>query len=257
MIICNDKFTVYIHINNINGKMYAGITGQDPVARWKNGYGYKDCAKFYNAINKYGWDNFSHEIFAKNLTEEEAKNMEMLLIKELDLQNDLYGYNINAGGTDCSLAEETKCKIDNALRGRKYSDEKRKIYSEAHKGLKLSPEHVKAISEANRGRPRTEKELLAAKRNGNKMSGDNHWTRRLGIKQETKEKIANTLKDYYSEHEMHEATGKKKVQCIESGVTYSSIEEASKALNICRSQISEACVGVKRKTAGKCHWKFV
>ena len=48
---------------------------------------------FWNAIQKYGWDNFQHEIIASGLTSEEAGHMEQLLIKELNLANKDYGYN--------------------------------------------------------------------------------------------------------------------------------------------------------------------
>lgn len=257
MIISNDTFKVYAHINKINGKMYVGITKQPVLNRWKNGTGYKESPIFSKAIAKYGWDNFDHEIIADKLTEKEAMMMEYFLIQTLKLQDDQYGYNMKNGGTECSLAEETKIKIGNALRGRKYSDEKRKIYSEAHKGKSLSSSHAKAIAKANKGRPRTENEKIAAKNNGIKMSGDNHWTRRLGIKEETKKKISATLHEYYKTHESHKATNKKSILQLETGIVYESIEDAANKTNIWRSSISEAAVGIKRKTAGGFHWEFV
>ena len=37
-----NTWTVYAHINKINGKIYIGITGRDPKNRWgHNGYKYK------------------------------------------------------------------------------------------------------------------------------------------------------------------------------------------------------------------------
>lgn len=55
-----NNWCVYMHTNNINGKRYIGIS-QNPKRRWKNGNGYK-TQLFGKAINKYGWDNFTHEI---------------------------------------------------------------------------------------------------------------------------------------------------------------------------------------------------
>lgn len=257
MVIENGYFNVYVHTNKINGKMYVGITKRNVQQRWKNGFGYVDSPYFYNSIQKYGWDNFDHEIISSNLTEEEAMHMEELLIKELHLTDDIYGYNIKNGGTNCSLSEETKQKIGDALRGRKHNEEIRKMQSEIKKGKKLSPEHCAAISKGNKGRPRTEKEMAAAKIHGDKMRGDNHWTRRLGIKEETKSRISQSMRAYLSKNGQHEGIGKKKVLCVETRTVYDSIESAAKSLNICRSQISEACVGIKRKTAGNYHWKFV
>ena len=55
-----DNYTVYKHTSP-NGKVYIGITCKPTKARWKNGKGYKNNDYFYNAILKYGWENFSHE----------------------------------------------------------------------------------------------------------------------------------------------------------------------------------------------------
>ena len=81
----NDRtWTVYIHTNNINGKKYVGITSRDVKLRWQNGLGYKKCY-FANAIQKYGWDNFSHEIVYENLSKEEAFLKEKELIENIKL----------------------------------------------------------------------------------------------------------------------------------------------------------------------------
>ena len=61
------------------------------------GKGYKRNY-FTNAINKYGWDNFQHIIIAKGLSEDEAKWLEMELIRLWDTTNQNNGYNILSGG---------------------------------------------------------------------------------------------------------------------------------------------------------------
>lgn len=98
MIIYNDNYTVYVHINKTNNKMYFGITKQKPEDRWLNGKGYLYNLHFTNAIKKYGWNGFEHEIIASHLTQEEACNMEKLLIKTFHTNNKLYGYNQDEGG---------------------------------------------------------------------------------------------------------------------------------------------------------------
>lgn len=92
-----ENYTVYIH-NFPNGKSYVGITGQLPEKRWKNGWGYKHQPYLFQAIQKYGWDNIEHFIFASNLTKEEAENMEQILISKLNTLDEKYGYNIAIGG---------------------------------------------------------------------------------------------------------------------------------------------------------------
>ena len=92
----NNNYSVYVHISPSN-KYYVGITKLKPSQRWgKNGCGYKKQG-FYNAIQKYGWDNFEHEIIAEHLTEEEACNMEIALIKALNSDGE-NGYNNHCGG---------------------------------------------------------------------------------------------------------------------------------------------------------------
>lgn len=89
------SWTVYAHISP-NGKMYVGITSQKPENRWGNGLNpYRSNSHFCNAIRKYGWKNFKHEIIASGLTSEEAGHMEQLLIEKLDLTNPEKGYNIS------------------------------------------------------------------------------------------------------------------------------------------------------------------
>ena len=87
---------LYVHTNKINNKKYVGITSMLPNERWCNGNGYKG-QKFYNAIKKYGWDNFDHEIIVEGLTEVEADYWERLYIKGLNTKIP-YGYNVTDGG---------------------------------------------------------------------------------------------------------------------------------------------------------------
>lgn len=100
----NNNWTVYIHIapkemtNKENDMYYVGITSQIPQKRWANGKGYKKNIHFWNAIQKYGWDNMEHEIVASNLTKSEACEFEKVLIKNLHSNKVQYGYNKTVGG---------------------------------------------------------------------------------------------------------------------------------------------------------------
>lgn len=89
------KWLVYTHISPSN-KYYIGITSQNVKKRWRNGNGYKDSVKFYNAIKKYGWDDFKHIVLIDNLDRETANEIEKYLISKYDTINN--GYNITEGG---------------------------------------------------------------------------------------------------------------------------------------------------------------
>nr|DAE59944.1 MAG TPA: intron associated endonuclease [Caudoviricetes sp.] len=135
MININKKYIVYKHTNKINGKIYIGITSQKPNKRWQNGYGYKDNQHFFRAIQKYGWNNFEHEIIYKDLEEEIATNKEQELIKLYNSNNSNFGYNKDNGGKTNKLTEESIEKIRQWHIGRKLSEETKRKISESHKGI--------------------------------------------------------------------------------------------------------------------------
>ena len=145
-------FTVYMHTNIINNKKYVGITSRKPEARWYNGKGYSHNNYFTNAINKYGWNNFRHEILYTGLTKEEACLKEQELIKFYKSNQHKYGYNLESGGRYCKINELTKLKISRASKGRKLSEEQKRKISQTERGKKVSKETRKRISEANKKR---------------------------------------------------------------------------------------------------------
>ena len=93
-----ENYKVYAHINKENGKAYIGISKQNLKTRWgKNGKGYSQQPKFYNAIQKYGWDNFIHCVLIENIeTQEEALDLETYYIEKYNSIDN--GYNILHNG---------------------------------------------------------------------------------------------------------------------------------------------------------------
>lgn len=171
-------FYVYVHTNKVNGKRYVGVTSQEPEERWNNGRGYtKRQPHMYNAIQKWGWENFDHEILFSNLSVDEASRIEQSLIDEWRLQDREYGYNAQSGGLiSATLSDEIKEKISAALTGRQLTEEHREKISKAkkdkplsekqqavleqikyfNKGKKFTEEHKQHLSEALTGREFTE-----------------------------------------------------------------------------------------------------
>ena len=121
----NDNNDVlYLHITP-SGKKYFGVTGIEPKQRWQNGRGYKNQPYFWNAIQKYGWNNIEHIILADDLTPEEADLFEVFFIEYYDTTNKNKGYNLEYGGRgeNKRLSEETKQKISKTQKGRTLSEE--------------------------------------------------------------------------------------------------------------------------------------
>lgn len=194
------NYTVYMHKNKINGKVYIGITKQKINSRWRKGKGYKDC-KFRNAIDKYGWDNFEHIILCQNLTKDEACNKEIELIKKYNSTNRKYGYNISTGGDSGSIGTHRKMTDEHKEKdriahlgekngmygkkgklhpsyGKRLTEEQKKKLSESlkghipwNKGKKLSDEHKLKVSIATKKamqRPEVQEKLHKPKRNNEK-----------------------------------------------------------------------------------------
>lgn len=91
-------YSVYVHINKVNGKKYVGITIQKPERRWgHNGCNYKRHPYFYASIEKYGWDNFDHIVYEVD-TKEDMYYLEQYLISYYETFNSDNGYNLSRGG---------------------------------------------------------------------------------------------------------------------------------------------------------------
>ena len=217
-------YTVYQHKNKINGKIYIGITSQKPEDRWgSQGCNYKSSPHFYSAIQKYGWDNFEHNILFTDLTKEQACLKEQELIKEYNSMNREFGYNSTSGGDIFTMNEETKQKISQAMMGNQNnlghpcSEEKKKKISNAQKGREFTEKHKQKLSEAakNRHVPCSEKK-----------------------KQTLKEK-----------------SHKKPVYCEELDKIFESVQECGRQLGIPATNISKLCNG-RGKTLKGYHLRY-
>jgi group I intron endonuclease len=152
------EYFVYMHTSP-SGKRYIGITCCAINRRWQNGYGYV-TQPFYRAIKKYGWDNFTHEILADNLTAEEAGELEQKYIAKYQSNNRKYGYNVMPGGeVGFHLSEEHKKKIGSANAGKKngmyghrYTDEEKQRIAKYWLGKKHTPESIEKMKIAQKKR---------------------------------------------------------------------------------------------------------
>jgi group I intron endonuclease len=153
------KNIVYIHTAP-SGKRYIGQTTMKPEHRWgKSGGGYKGFGKFWRAIQKYGWDNFSHQVIEVD-SPEEANYLERYLIKFYDTIKN--GYNCSPGGKNNveGISEETRQRMSDSHKGQRHTEEWKSRMSAKRRGVKKSPEHVEAMSKARLGKPRPTKRWL-------------------------------------------------------------------------------------------------
>ena len=139
-------WTIYCHINKINGKRYIGQTSRQKLnLRWKSGYGYalKDQKIFAEAIKKYRWENFNHQVLESGIkTLEEANKREKYWISYYNTwiySQNCNGYNMTEGG-DSVVHHKAWNK------GKPQSEKQKLEHSKRMSGRKLSEEHKKAIS---------------------------------------------------------------------------------------------------------------
>lgn len=85
-------YKVYLHTCP-DGMYYVGQT-RNPLLRWSaQGLMYQNNKSFYNAIQKWGWENIKHEILYDCETRSEAESLEKLFTILLDSENPKRGYN--------------------------------------------------------------------------------------------------------------------------------------------------------------------
>lgn len=118
---------IYRITNLINNKIYIGKTTRTLEARWTEHHKcYKSYIKkngttipLYNAIHKYGFNNFKIEIIEDNISNEEINNKEKYYIKYFNAQIKYDNYNVTEGGdggrTWNKLSEKEVEEIKNFL----------------------------------------------------------------------------------------------------------------------------------------------
>ena len=221
------EYIVYKHTNKINGKVYIGQTCQDPEKRWRlNGVGYKDSPKFWNAIQKYGWDNFEHEIIEEKLNSKQADEREVYWIAYYDTyNNDEKGYNMTPGGSNY---------MRKLWQNEEYRNRMKKSFSIARKKSWSNKEFA-------------ENALSILLDGLHRAWNDPDWREK---------RIQNLLNE--------KNPNSKAVINLETGLKFSTIKEASKWAGLSSvSGIGQCCKGT-RKSAGKhpitkepLHWKSI
>ena len=141
---------IYVIENQVNGKKYIGQTVTDLDCRFRRGHlseartGRRNSA-LYNAIRKYGEDNFKASVLDECSSQKELNEREKYWIKKLDTLSP-YGYNILEGGDSKTHKQETRDKISKTRRqqfaegmvpgftGKTHSAETRQILAEKSRG---------------------------------------------------------------------------------------------------------------------------
>lgn len=185
-------YSVYIHVNKVNGKKYVGVTTRQPEKRWRNGEGYKDQPHFYSSIQKYGWDSFDHYVVEVE-SSERMYELEKFYIQFYHTTDTNYGYNKSLGGESGAYLGRTKEEKIQYL----------KDYYRTHKDKwsEYYEENRDTINEKRRERYRTREEKRERVREYGKDYRERHREevrmRKKHYYENNKERLKQKQKDYY------------------------------------------------------------
>lgn len=234
-------YSIYMHKNKTNGKIYVGLTSQDVEQRWHGGNHYEHNAYFSSAIEKYGWDGFEHIVLLTGLTHDEAIQKEREYIALYHSNEHDYGYNLTPGGESYQFSDEQRKKISESVIKTKNSsqfiEKKNSIYTEEWKE-NVRQATLKAMNN------KVVKEKMRTIYNSEEWRKNNAKT--------TKQQWENT--DLLNK--IRKANGKR-VYCIELDREFYCISDIVREFNINKAVIRDCCNG-KRETDNKLHyhWRF-
>ena len=249
-----DTYRIYKHTSP-NRKVYIGVTREENLnRRWQNGKGYESCPLFWNAIQKYGWDNFTHEVIEEDVPIEQINERESYWIAFYKSNNRDFGYNIEEGGhAHRTFSDETRKKISDALKGRTKTPEHREKLRQANLGKVMSDESKAKISEAIKGRVYSEEVRvnMSIAQKKSYANGNNAFH-----SEEARKKAFMSLKGRkpspLSIQKANEAKYRA-VRDLTTGKEYKSIKDACDDTGVDRTTISRQCNGKTKKK----NWEYL
>lgn len=106
---------IYRITNLLNNKVYIGKTQRSIKERWSEHCKSSKCNKMFNAIKKYGKENFKIEEIYYSFDIDDLNQKEMFFISQYDSIEK--GYNLTFGGEGALHSKETRNKLSKILKG--------------------------------------------------------------------------------------------------------------------------------------------
>jgi group I intron endonuclease len=207
-------YKIYLITNTENTKKYVGITKFSLEERFSQHI--KRGFILTEAIQKYGYQNFSIDLIEEVESAERAYELEQYYIKEYNTKVP-NGYNLTDGGDGIfgwEVTEEYRQECSERVKqlhkekkvgmyGKKHSDDTKRKMSEASKGKskpwligrKLSPETIERLRQINLGRVSSEETRKKISENHHDVNGENNPMYGKKHSPETIEKLKQKAKN--------------------------------------------------------------
>lgn len=222
---------LYMLKNKTNRKIYIGQTNRPIKERLKEHETGKSsgCVAIYNAIQKYGWENFEIDWYA--CPGEDLNKHEKWMVNLMGTISP-GGYNLKEGGGNGKHSEETKQKMRKP-RSEETKQKMRKPKSDKHK-QNIGKSHI-GKNNPMWGKKRSKETI---QKHSESMKGKkSHWCGKTGSKHSRSKIIYQyDLDDTFIE-------------------SFGSTEEASRHLEKNGTHI-RACASGRKKTAYKFKWSY-
>ena len=227
------KFYVYMYTSP-SGKHYVGRTYRTKEKRaGARGTGYRGCTAFWNAIQKYGWENFKYEVLETHISINDIDEREKYWIEYYHSSTNENGYNLvipNKNNSFKTFTDEMRKRMSESCKGRTpWNKGKTNVYTQ---------EQLNKMSESGKG----------------KHSGINNPNYLKPMSDEVKKKISDKKKDYYYGEKSTNKFAVKQYDLNGNYIkTFKTKTEAAKSVG-CGENVICACCNGQQKSAKGFQW---
>lgn len=226
-----------------NGKVYIGQTSKSLEERAQaNGRNYRECRRFYAAIQKYSWSAFKPDVLEVVDTVDEANEREAYYINLYNSTDETHGYNLLPGGDNKEMSDETK-KIISAKAKERYTDSTANpMYGKKHSPAALEKQSICKRGEKN---PMYGSKWTKTQRERSGVRG-----KKLNLSTERRQELSDRMR------KIAQTVRIRPVRCIEDGTIYESVTIAAHTYGVSASTMCGHLNGYQKTCKGK-HFEYI
>jgi group I intron endonuclease len=218
---------IYAYTCKVNGKMYIGKTVNPKDRHRVHIAGKSRSAHFNAAVRKYGADAFAYEVLVADVPAEDLNAWERFFVWHL--QSYGHGYNLTPGGDGMDAETARKQAKDPAWQAR----------------------NLAGVKERSERGEWAQRNAEAARRRGK----DPKWRAEMSEAAAARAKTEKWKASHAVVVEASKLKTRRAVVCVDTGAFFESLKEASKSTGLGVSAISNAVVGMVKRSGGF-RWRY-